>query len=70
MKSLHSKIIQFKKFIAWLDAGKRVTQLDINKCTTCKYNINDNCRVGSHYANLGIRETCIKGELWKAAKEN
>jgi len=43
-----------------------VASSDVGKCTKCKFNINDHCRVGTHYAEKGLSKFCIEGELWEA----
>ena len=38
----------------------------IRTCKTCRFNGGENCTVGSHYAEQGIRvNACYEGELWK-----
>jgi hypothetical protein len=39
---------------------------DVGKCTKCKFNIDDHCMVGTHYAEKGLSKICIGGELWEA----
>lgn len=38
---------------------------DIGKCTKCRFNVDDNCIVGTHYAKQGKNRFCIEGELWE-----
>lgn len=39
-----------------------------NTCTTCKFNQDYYCNAGTHYAEQGLKRTCIKGELWESKK--
>ena len=50
------------------DVSGAVASSDVGKCTKCKFNIDDHCRVGTHYAKKGKNRFCIEGELWEATE--
>lgn len=67
MKYLLNKLAQFKQWILSI-VSVSVASYDIGKCTKCRFNIDDHCRVGTHYAKQGKSKFCIDGELWEATE--
>ena len=45
-----------------------VASSDVGKCTKCKFNIDNHCRVGTYYAEKGLSKFCMEGELWEATE--
>ena len=35
-------------------------------CITCRFKKNDNCVVGTYYAEKGGKAICYEGEFWEA----
>tara|TARA_R110000751_G_scaffold85111_1_gene169981 strand:- start:92 stop:298 length:207 start_codon:yes stop_codon:yes gene_type:complete len=67
MKQKTNILSQFKQWILSI-VSVSVVSSDVGKCTKCKFNINDHCRVGTHYAKQGKSRFCVEGELWEATE--